>query len=318
MVEPKMCSYSDFPANTAYTEGMKIIKGEIEKPNVMWIRDVEYVDRDYKKLYLQVIAPIKITDKVFFASTLPKSAQLWPTIIFVPGSAWHKQNVYNIVPMLTKVAERGFVVALVEYRPSEEAPFPAQILDAKAAVRFMKENAHKYSADPNNVVIFGDSSGAHTALMAAFTGEEELIEKDGQLQKFDCNVKAVVDYFGPSDISKMNDAPSTLNHLEADSPSGYLIGRKDVLKNMELVQPTIVTNYISKSRVIPPTLIFHGDKDRLVPFTQSVVLFEALRDAGKSAEFYKIEGADHGGAPFWTESVIDIVEEFIRKSINEI
>jgi acetyl esterase/lipase len=314
MIESKMCSYSDFPVNTASTKGMKVIKGEIEKLNVKWSRNVEYVDRGYKKLHLQILVPSKITDERYLPEA--KLTNVRPTIIYVPGSAWHKQDVYNIVPMLTKVAGRGFVVALVEYRPSEEAVFPAQILDAKAAVRFMKEHANEYSADINKVVIFGDSSGGHTALMTAFTAEEQLVEHNKCVKTFDCSVKGVIDYYGPTNISKMNDAPSIMDHIDADSPEGFLIGRKNVLGNMDLVEPTIVTNYISESKYIPPALIFHGDKDRLVPLTQSALLYEALRDAGKDATFYKIQGADHGGAPFWADSVLDIVEKFIRNVMN--
>jgi acetyl esterase/lipase len=314
MIEPKIYSYSDFPVNNASTKGMKVIKAETEKLNIKWIRDVEYIDRGGKKLYLQILEPRKITDEMFLPGV--KSTNVWPTIVYVPGSGWHKQDVYAYVPMLTKVAERGFVVALVEYRPSEEASFPAQILDTKAAVRFMKKHADKYSADSDKVVVFGDSSGGHTALMTAFTAEDQLIEQEQCSKEFDCSVKGVVDYYGPTNISKMNDSPSILDHLGADSPEGFLIGRKNVLDNMDLVAPTIVTNYISQSKDIPPALIIHGDKDRFVPFTQSVLVYDALRDAGKEATFYKLQGSDHASAAFWEESVLDVVEEFIRNSIN--
>jgi len=62
-----------------------------------------------------------------------------------------------------------------------------------------------------------------------------------------------------------------------------------------------------------PMLILHGNKDRLVPFGQSVMLFEALKKMGKDAEFYQLKGADHGGYPFWTDNVLNIVEGFIRR-----
>jgi dipeptidyl aminopeptidase/acylaminoacyl peptidase len=74
-------------------------------------------------------------------------------------------------------------------------------------------------------------------------------------------------------------------------------------------------NYLSEDREIPPMLIFHGNKDRLVPFGQSVMLFEALKEANKTAEFYQISAADHGGYPFWAENVLNIVEKFIRTYI---
>ena len=92
-------------------------------------------------------------------------------------------------------------------------------------------------------------------------------------------------------------------------------GGVNVLENPDKVKPTVPMNYISADSALPPFLIIHGSKDRLVPFGQSVMLFEALKNAGKTAEFYQLKGADHGGSAFWTESVLDIVEQFITKHL---
>lgn len=85
----------------------------------------------------------------------------------------------------------------------------------------------------------------------------------------------------PTDISKMNDVPSIMNHIEPDSPEGYLIGRKNVLGNPELVKPTIVINYVNEERVLPPTLIIHGNKDRLSIFTKSLVYLQVKIKTGR-------------------------------------
>jgi dipeptidyl aminopeptidase/acylaminoacyl peptidase len=110
----------------------------------------------------------------------------------------------------------------------------------------------------------------------------------------------------------MNDEPSTMDHLGPDSPEGMLIGRLDLREHPEKVQPTVPMNYISGEADIPPFLIIHGSKDRIVPFGQSVMLYEALKRAGKTAEFYQLKGADHAGPAFWTEQVLDLVEGFVR------
>ncbi|MGL4336367.1 MAG: alpha/beta hydrolase fold domain-containing protein [Turicibacter sp.] len=306
MIEPKMVSYHEFPVSDESTAEMKVIQGEIELLNVRWIRDVEYINRESETLKLQILVPKDINDEMINR----------PTVVYVPGSAWHKQNVLDSVPRLTKLAEKGFVIVLVEYRPSEVAPFPAQIHDVKAAVRYIKENADVYGIDTEKVVIFGDSSGGHTSLMVGFTGEQDLTEKNDAHFKYDCSVKGVIDFYGPTDISRMNDVPSTQNHIEKSSPEGFLIGQKHVLKNLELVKPTIVMNYIAQDKVIPPTLIFHGDKDRLVPFNQSILLVEALEKYNKDITFYKVQGADHGGASFWSHSILNILEEFIYRVIK--
>jgi dipeptidyl aminopeptidase/acylaminoacyl peptidase len=110
----------------------------------------------------------------------------------------------------------------------------------------------------------------------------------------------------------MNEEPSIMDHRGPTTPEGMLIGELNVLEHPEKVRPTIPMNYLSPEKPVPPFLIIHGDRDRLVPFGQSVMLFEALKRANKQVEFYKLQGADHGGPAFWTESVLDIVEEFVR------
>ena len=92
-----------------------------------------------------------------------------------------------------------------------------------------------------------------------------------------------------------------------------LIGKMNVLSNPDKVKLTIPMNYISVDKALPPFLSIHGSKDRLVPFGQSVMLFEALKKTNKVTEFYQLKGADHGGSAFWTKDVLDIVEQFVRK-----
>lgn len=82
-----------------------------------------------------------------------------------------------------------------------------------------------------------------------------------------------------------------------------------------MVRPTIISNYVRKERELPPILIFHGTNDELVPFGQSCQLFDALRETGKTAIFYQVIGAHHGGREFWTKEVLDIEEKFMRDNI---
>lgn len=74
-------------------------------------------------------------------------------------------------------------------------------------------------------------------------------------------------------------------------------------------------NHISEEREIKPMLIVHGDKDRLVPFQQSVLLYEKMRETHKTVEFYKLEGADHAGDAFLKKPVLDLVEQFLKKNM---
>lgn len=131
--------------------------------------------------------------------------------------------------------------------------------------------------------------------------------------EYSCKVKGIIDFYGPTDISQMNKVPSTMDHILPESPEGMLIGGFNVLENMQKVAPTIYMNYVSEDVSIPPVLIFHGNKDRLVPFEQSILFYRQLKSKGKEVEFYQLKGADHGGADFWTEEVLNIIDEFSRK-----
>ena len=260
-----------------------------------------YINRTGMDLHLQIMIPRdgKNPDKK------------WPLVVFVQGSAWHKQDVLGSLPVLLRMCQRGYAIAIVEYRPSETAPFPAQMQDAKTAVRFMKKNAENYRIDPERVAVWGDSSGGHTAMMVGFTGDTAPDTED--YGEYSAQVRCIVDWYGPTDIEQMNYHPSVQDHAEPDSPEGWLIGRKNVLENKELAKTTSPMEYLSADRETPPVLMMHGGSDLLVPFHQACLLYEKLKDLGKEAEFYKLEYAGHGYGGFQSEEALDLVEQFLKK-----
>lgn len=296
-MEPLNVPRENFPKSNAYAEGMLVLDPICDNFEVTYEYDVEYVRRDGTPLYLQIIKPIN-TDKAT------------PLIIFIPGSAFRKQDVKSRAAQLALLAVRGFTVALLEYRGSETKPFPGFVLDAKAGIVFMKENSDSYNIDPEKVFIMGDSSGGYTALMAGLTLGEKTLE-DSVCTGKNYSVKGIIDYYAPTDITTMNDEPSSQDHRTADSPEGEMIGGFEVLKNLELAEKTIIKNYLKKDCIYPPVLMFHGSNDELVPFGQSCQLYDALKKLGKDAALYQISGAHHGDRQFWSKTVLDIVEKFI-------
>lgn len=268
-----------------------------------YFNDVTYVSRDGVDLKLQIITPYNPM----------MQGKRFPLVVFVQGSAWFKQNCYINVPQLARFAQRGYVAAIVEYRPSGISPFPAQVQDAKTAIRFLRKNADKFGINPEQVFIWGDSSGGHTAVLAGLTCNDNIFDTD-DYKEFSCSVKGIIDYYGVTDITDPEGFPSTQNHQKPDSPEGLFIGGKDVNEHPELAQPTIAMNHISKEKLVPPVLIFHGTSDKIVSFGQSVKLYEKLISCGKKVDFYAINGADHGGPAFWSKQVLDIVEAFINEN----
>ena len=300
MIEPKECSYENFPAAEDHCEGMEILDLNHYSPYLIYHHDVPYKNADGVELHLQIIVP-----------TIPDQPQKLPCIVFVQGSGWMKQNVYCNIANLSTFAARGYVIAVVEYRPTSVAPFPAQFIDAKAAVRFMRKNAECYSVDPGNIFIWGDSSGGHTALMVGITSGMKEFETEEE-SEVSSHVNAVIDFYGPTDILQMNERPSTSDHLSKSSPEGLLIGGKDLTRHKEDAERANPIHYLSAERETVPIMIVHGAKDRLVPFHQSVLLYEALHSMGKKTVFYKIPDADHGGPEFWNSRMFDLIQNFIE------
>ncbi|MDN5571014.1 MAG: alpha/beta hydrolase [Propionibacteriaceae bacterium] len=297
-IEPRDMTHDEFPESTASSPSMRVIEAD-GTPRYGYPRlGIEYAHRSGRTLRLHIILP-PMPD----ALEGPGDA-VFPTIAFVQGSAWREQDLGASLARLAEFGRRGYVIAIVEYRPSDVAPFPAQVEDAAAAVSFLRDHASEYHVDPDNIVMWGDSSGGHTTLMT--------------LVGPDLGLRAFVDYYGPTDIGAMNDEPSIMDHAGPDSPEGMLIGGVDVPGHPDLVAPTVVMNHIppAATRHLAPLLIVHGSKDRLVPFGQSVLLNDALVAAEQDVTFYQLRGADHGGHAFWAPPVLDLVDAFLRAHLR--
>lgn len=301
MIEPLFdCSYADFPKSEAVTPGMKVLRADREARFAQMAGNVVYATKDGMELHLQIFMPRYNDDE----------SKKYPLIVYVPGSAWFEQDVFFHGPQACELVKRGFVVAIVQYRPSTVAMFPAQIQDTKTAIRYLKKHADKYHIDETRIALWGDSSGAHTAVMAGITADTGLLDNEEEMS-VSTAVSCIVDFYGPTNISLMNEVPSTMHHYTADSPEGMLIGKRRVDEHPDLAKKTVPMNYISKEKEIPPILMMHGNKDRLVPFEQSILLYEKLRAEEKEVEFYCIDEGDHGSAEFWCPTVFDIMTDFI-------
>ncbi len=291
MIKPQAIPRDEFPRSSSSSQGMISLQPAADNYELLHYRDLCYGERAGNSLHLQLILPGWDAGKP-------------PLVVYVTGSAFHKQDVAMTLPRLAYLANYGFAVASVEYTPSEVCPFPAQMLDVRAAVGFLRSQAERYGYDTDRIFLMGDSSGGHTVLMAGLSDYGDDLGC-GQVQ-------GIIDFYGPVDITKMNDELSSQDHMAADSPEGFLIGQCPVPEHPERTAPTIVTNYITADRAIPPVLIFHGTNDELVSFGQSCLLHDALRRCGKETAFYAMEGSHHGGREFWSSQVLDIVAEFVR------
>ncbi len=303
--EVKSMDLETFRAALPTMEDVYFLEADGTEVYGIYKHDVCYMEKDGIQRTLQMIVPEMKPDKSY----------VYPAILYVQGSAWMKQDNYKRLGVMARLAQRGYVTAILQYRESALASYPAPVEDAKTGVRFLRMNAEEYHIDPENIVIMGDSSGGHTALAAGLTADDDCL--DGKIYpEVSCGVKAIVDLYGVTDICQKEDFPTTPNQGEADSPEGMLIGGNNVYEHPELSGPVILSNYVKAEKEIPPVLMMHGTADDTVSCNQSIRLYKKFLEEGKDVEFYLVKNASHGDVAFWTEKNMDIVDGFIRKHIS--
>lgn len=264
-------------------------------PDVEILRDVPFGKGGERTLTMHIVRPKEKPEKPM------------PVIVWIHGGAWLGGSKDSGIPRLIPFARRGYFGASISYRFSQEAKFPAQIEDCKCAIRFLRAKAKEFHIDPNRIGVWGESAGGHLAAMLGVTGDVKELEGSGGWEGYSSKVSAVCDWFGPSDLVKMVQEPSTIDRTGTNCPEALLIGGP-VLANKEKAMKASPVTYVTPDD--PPFLIMHGDKDMIVPFSQSVHLFEALKEAGVEVTFVKLKGAGHGGKGFASPQVMRLVAAF--------
>lgn len=246
--------------------------------------DVLYRTVDGIPLYMDIIRPAIVP------------VQPMPVIVYIHGGGWwrgdRKENRNALL------AAQGFFTVSIDYRLSSQAIFPAQLLDAQAAIRWLRIHAVEYHLDPERIGVWGHSAGGHLAALIATAADSA--EFRGQEHDVSSKVRCVVDLAGPSDLSKMGDW-----HDEPDSVESKLIGGP-VLESPELVRRANPISFISKDT--PPFLIFHGTADTIVRPHQSEMLYVALQAAGCEAELVPVQDEDHTFTVHGEESLQQIYQ----------
>lgn len=225
-------------------------------------------------------------------------------VVLIYGSAWFSNNskVDAFNSYGKQLLDGGFAVVSINHRASVEAKFPAQINDVKAAIRFIRGNAAKYGFDTSFIGITGYSSGGHLSSLAGTTNGVKTkkfgkvkVDIEGSLgayTKESSRVDAVVDFFGPIDVSRMERCET---YKDDKSPEAVLLGCSPS-KNQDLSKALSPMSYIDKND--PKFLVIHGDADPVVPYCQSEFFAKALKDKGVLEDFITVPGGNHGPVTF--------------------
>ena len=264
-------------------------------------RDIEYAQADDVSLKLDIYR------------SKEKAEAPQPLIVWIHGGAWRAGDKRNCPAI--RLVSTGYIVASINYRLSQQAIYPAQIYDCKAAIRWLRANAAEYDIDPERVGVWGSSAGGHLVALLGTSGGVKALS-DPKLGNGDesSRVQAVCDFFGPTDLLQMDAhalETAPFKHDAPDSPESRLIGGP-IQEHPEKVARANPITYVTDDD--PPFLIVHGDQDRLVPHHQSLLLARALKKSGVSCDLHIIEGAGHGFGR--NPDVAKLVDTFFDKVLK--
>jgi len=272
-------------ATSAYGAITKLPEG------VEVVRDLEYAQPKGISLKLDLYRP----------SAKPSAPM--PLVIWVHGGGWSKGSKANCPAAW--LAAKGYAVASLDFRLLPDHPWPAQIEDPIAALRWLRKESGKYGYDAERSAAMGGSSGGH---VVALWGTLTLPPED--------KVKAVVDWYGPTDLLTM--PPNVLSEkrtrAELAKANGALLLGGIVMDQPEKAKAVSALHQVTKDDV--PFLIMHGAADTSVPVDQSERLHAALKAAGVESTLKLLSGAGHGGKEFDSAESRALILAFLDKHLK--
>lgn len=237
------------------------------------VADIPYANQS-KSQVLDIVYPDKGTPP-------------YPVIVIIHGGGWTGgDRRSSTLSAIFKASSQGYAIATIGYRLSSEALWPAQLHDAKAAIRFLRAHAAKYQLKTENILVWGISSGAHIAQMMAGTNNRLEFEDLSMGNEHESSaIQGVISWYGISNLAGLTQAGTDA----ADKVMGYA-----VRENPERAAIASPISYVDEA--FPPILLVHGTADGIVPYRQSVRLYNRLTElAGNDKATLKlIEGARHG------------------------
>lgn len=248
---------------------------------------------------------------------LPENVDTPPIVVFVHGGRWFRNDKGQIAlyDRITALNEAGIAIASINYTFSDQAIWPAQRDDLRAALTFVRDHADEYGYDNSDMAVWGQSSGAHLALWAAFD----------QAASGDVALDALISWYAPSDLYQIipdraaDDVIDRGNLAKEPTPESQLIGAP-VPENRALADaasPLKFLETLPEGTALPATLLVHGDQDFVISPLQTERLYDAMtqRAASGPVALRIVEGADHGGDLFNAE--VAPVVAFLKDAFND-
>lgn len=256
----------------------------------------------------------------------PTGTGPFPVVVWVHGGGWSSgSRLLEATSPQRRLTARGFAVASVGYRLSGVALYPAAARDIKSSVRFLRANAAQLRIDPARIALWGESAGAHLALLAGLTGDTTAFDDQtaGYVAQ-SARVQAIVSWFAPTSILTLDDDGAAqgcpvfngTGHDAASAPLARFLGVRPSTQPALAREASPIT-WVSADD--PPTLIQHGGRDCTVPTRQGRRLFDALsgaqRDTSRVALTLLVAGG-HGGPSFDADDNVTTIANFLQRHLR--
>lgn len=251
------------------------------------LKNIDYVGGDNPRQKLDLLLPK--------ADAKDAAAKKRPLVVFIHGGGWlsgRKEDGINVAKLIASSGD--YVAATINYRLSQEAAWPAQIHDCKAAIRFLRGKAGEYGIDPDHIGVMGLSAGGQlVSLLGTSSGEPTLEGSLGKFEKVSSRVQCVVNFFGPTDFLTFFGKETSAQRLrEADMIAKLLGPKKPDAEIRESARQASAVTWITKDDA--PFFTAHGTADTLVPYAQAEEIHSALSSAKVESYLVKMQGAGHG------------------------
>lgn len=202
-----------------------------------------------------------------------------PVLFQVPGGGWVTGNKRGQAhPLMSHLAELGWICVAINYRHSPRNTWPDHIVDVKRALAWVKTHIAEYGGDPDFIAITGGSAGGHLSSLAALTPNDPRFQPG--FEDVDTRVQAAVPFYGVYDFTRFEDAmhPSMPELLEK------MVMKQPHATNFEAYADASPVNYVAADA--PPLFVLHGTNDSLVPVEQARAFVSKLRDVSTQPVVY--------------------------------
>ena len=239
---------------------------------VVFERDIEFANPDNQHLQVNLARP-------------KGGDGLLPAVVCIHGGGFRAGKRESYDRLCVTLAEHGYVAITVTYRLAPAYPFPAAVLDCKAAVRWLRANAAKYHVDPARIGVTGGSAGGHLAQFLGVTAGVKEFEGEGNPDQSSA-VACVANFYGPSDLTKSYGAS-----VDAAEVLPLFFGGDLSTKRREHIVGSPLY-WVTPNAA--PTLCIHGTKDDHVAYEQAGWIVDRLKASAVEAELLTLQGAGHG------------------------